>query len=54
MVLWMLVAPAKGDARGVRLEWEGGAKHPLRGKGEGAWNGGFAEVRLGRGTTFEM
>jgi len=29
-------------------------EHPLRGKGEGGWDGGFVEGRPGRETTFEM
>jgi hypothetical protein len=29
-------------------------EHPLRGKGEGIWDGMFVEGRPGRGTIFEM
>ena len=47
LVLWRLVAPVKGDPRGV------GRNHPLRGKEEG-YRIVFAEGRQGRGTTFEM
>jgi hypothetical protein len=32
--------------------WVG--EHSLRVKGEGEWDGGFAEGELGKGTTFEI
>jgi hypothetical protein len=38
LVLWMLDAPEKGDARGVRWEWL--EEHPIRAKVEGEWGGG--------------
>jgi len=40
LVLWRLDASEKGDARGVKWEWEGGGK-PLRGEREGGWGGGL-------------
>jgi hypothetical protein len=43
LVLWRFDAPAKGDARGVRLQWVGrGQSTLLEAKGEGVrW--GFVE-----------
>jgi len=39
----------------VRQEWVGGwGSILLEVKWDGGWNGGFAERRLGRGTTFKM
>lgn len=54
LVLWRLVAPAKGDSRGVRQEWVGGwESNLLEAKGRGMrW--GFAEGRLGKGIIFEV
>jgi hypothetical protein len=45
LVLWRLVTPAKGDARGMR---GGGVQSG------GEWNGGVVEGKLERGITFDM
>jgi len=35
LVLWIIVAPVKGDARGVRQQWEGWGSTLLEAKGRG-------------------
>ena len=54
LVLWKLLDPVQGDARGVRQEWVGGWESTLseaKKRGNGME---FAEGRPGMGTTFEM
>jgi hypothetical protein len=54
-VLWRIVAPVNGGARGVRWEWVGRqvGEHPLRRKWEGD---GMRNLQWGDqgGETFEM
>ena len=52
LVLWMLDAPAYGNARALRQEWVGGWGSTLIEAGERGW--GFAEGKLEKGITFEM
>jgi hypothetical protein len=55
LVLWRLVAPAKGDTRRVWWETVGGwmFEYAHRVKGEGEWDGEFVEGRPEK-RTFEM
>jgi hypothetical protein len=42
LILYRLKSPVYSDVRGVRQEWVCGlGQHPLRGKWEGLWDGGF-------------
>lgn len=52
MVLWRYDVPEKGDARGVRWEWESGWESTLLEERGMVW--GFMEGRPGRGISFEL
>ena len=54
MVLWRLDDPEWRNARALRQEWGGGWGNTLIEAGVGEYGRGFAEGKLGRGTTFEM
>ena len=55
MVLWRLVAPKKGDAGRVRMEWVGGRVSTfLEAKGRDDEKGSFQREDWEGGTTFEM